>query len=142
DFETQHMSRIEQAPGVLPELEDAAAIAALAFEHRAGIMHGMRQHVEPRLAPRHHRAVVPDEAVAIVKRNQFHRSWGPALDLLKGQCNSGYEGSSPRNMSPDPQLGISPGQAPRINPARITHYTRLPADAYHHTLRCLVFHGL
>jgi hypothetical protein len=57
---------------VLGQLEDLAVIGALALEHRAGIMQGVAEHMQPGVRPRHKLAIHPDEAVALIVRNDSH----------------------------------------------------------------------
>jgi hypothetical protein len=52
---------------MLAQLEDFAAIDALALEHRAGIVQPVRQHVNLGFAPGDHFAIEPDEAVTLIE---------------------------------------------------------------------------
>src|SRR5579883_1377045 len=52
---------------MLGRLENLAAIGALALEHRAGVMHGVGQDMNLGVAPIDQLAVIPDDAVTIVK---------------------------------------------------------------------------
>ena len=73
NLEAEEPGQFVQAPGVLVELEDDAAIGALALEDGAGIVQAVREHVERGVRPRHERAVHPDDAGAIVERLGSHR---------------------------------------------------------------------
>ena len=56
---------------MLGELEDFAAVGALALEHGAAVVQGVGQDVDVGLAPRTKLAVHPDEAVAVVIGNEL-----------------------------------------------------------------------
>jgi hypothetical protein len=58
---------------MLGELEDLAAIDALALEDGGGVVQRMAQHMRLGLTPGRHFAVQPDEAIAIVEGHQRHR---------------------------------------------------------------------
>ena len=61
-----------QPLGMLGQLEDLAAIGALAFEHRARIMQAVREHMDLRVRPFDELAVHPDEAVELIEGNGCH----------------------------------------------------------------------
>ena len=61
DLEVEGLRAVMQALDVLGELEDLAAIGALALEHRAAVVQGVREHVDVGLAPGDELAVEPDE---------------------------------------------------------------------------------
>ena len=67
---------------VLPQLEDAAVVNALALEDAAGVVHRMRQYVDPSVPPRRHRAVHPDEAIAVIVWDEGHET----LPFLGSLC--------------------------------------------------------
>ena len=76
---------------MLVELEDDAAVGALALEDAAAIVEAMGEHVNRRILPRHEFAVVPDDAGAIVEGLGRH---GPYLLLgrslvFAGSCAGG-----------------------------------------------------
>jgi hypothetical protein len=52
---------------MLAAFEDLAGIGALPFEHAAGVMQSMGEHVELGVGPRHDLAIVPNDPVALVK---------------------------------------------------------------------------
>ena len=57
---------------MLGQLENLAAIGALALEHRAGIVQAMGQHVDLGVRPFDELAVHPDKAVKLVEGNGCH----------------------------------------------------------------------
>src|SRR6185312_7607586 len=71
-FEAEDLGRLVQTLTMLVAFEHDAAISALAFEHRRGIVERMRQHMNLGLAMRDEFAVHPDPAVAIVERLSSH----------------------------------------------------------------------
>src|SRR5690606_12620721 len=71
DLELEDAGALDQALGVLGELEDLAAVGALALEHRAAVVERVAQNMDIRLAPRNELAVHPDETVAIVVGNDL-----------------------------------------------------------------------
>ena len=71
-LEAQDLRRFVQTLAVLVTLEDDAAISALAFEHRRGVVEGMRQHMNLGFAMRDEFAIHPDPAVAIVEGLSGH----------------------------------------------------------------------
>src|SRR5207302_1259006 len=83
-LEAEQARAFPQPFAMLAELENLAIVGALPFEHAARIVERMRQHMDPRVAPRHHLAVVPDPAVAIVERAL---KLSHVLILLRG-CNA------------------------------------------------------
>src|SRR4051812_25229621 len=72
-LEAEDSRRVEKALVMVLQTEYLAVVHALAFEHAARIMEPVGQHVEFRIAPRDEAAIVPDEAVSIVKRDHGHR---------------------------------------------------------------------
>ena len=72
NLESEELGRIEQPLAVVGEPEDLAVVGALALEYRRGIMHGVGQDVNLRLAPIDEFAVEPDEAIAIVEGGRAH----------------------------------------------------------------------
>src|SRR5688572_20572576 len=70
---------------MLGELEDLAAIDALALEDGACIMQGMGEHMHLGVAPGDQLAVQPDKALALVVGLGCHRKSPPErLDLSAG----------------------------------------------------------
>ncbi len=63
DGEVEEAGALEQPLRVLRQLEDLAAIGALAFEYAAGIMQAVGEHVHLGVSPVDERAIVPDLAV-------------------------------------------------------------------------------
>ena len=57
---------------MLGQLEDFAAIGALALEHRARIVQAVGQHMNLRVRPFDERAVHPDKAVELIEGNGCH----------------------------------------------------------------------
>ena len=55
-----------QPLGMLGQLEDFAAISALALEDGRAVVQGMGQYVHAAIAPGHELAVDPDETVPVV----------------------------------------------------------------------------
>ncbi len=53
--------------GMFGQLEDAAIIDSLTFEHRRGIVQGVGQYVNLGFPPGYHLAVEPDRTRAIVE---------------------------------------------------------------------------
>ena len=72
DFHVEHFGRIEQPLGVLGELEDLAAIGALALEDAGAIMQAMGQDMHLGVLPGDEFAVEPDHAFALIKWNDRH----------------------------------------------------------------------
>ena len=54
------------------ELEDLAVIGALTLEYAAGVMQSMAQDMKPGVPPRNEFAIHPDNAVALIVRNECH----------------------------------------------------------------------
>ncbi len=67
-------------------LEDFATIGALTFEHAAGVMQAMGEHMQLGILPRHQGAVVPDPAVAFVERLSTHGLHSCQARLAGGLC--------------------------------------------------------
>ncbi len=65
------------------QLEDFAAVGALALEHRTAVVQRVREHVNIGLAPRHELAVEPDLSVAIVKGCGLGHAFSPWAYALK-----------------------------------------------------------
>ena len=67
---------------MLRPLEDLPVVNAHPFEYTACIVQTVTQHMQIGLAPRHHPAVVPDDPVTVVEREDGHDakvpSWWPA----------------------------------------------------------------
>ena len=59
---------------MIGQLENLAAIGALAFEHRAGVVQAVRQNMDFGVCPFDKFAVHPDEPVEFVEGNGCH--WG------------------------------------------------------------------
>jgi hypothetical protein len=74
DLEIEDFGRLEQALGMLGQLEDLAPVHAFALEHRRGVVEAVGQYVHLRLAPGYELAVQPDPTIAIVEGNERHRS--------------------------------------------------------------------
>ena len=74
-----------QPLAVLGQLEDAAVIDPLALEHAAGIVQRMGQYVHLDVPPRRHRAVHPDEAVAVIIRDEGHETLPFPIGCAKRQ---------------------------------------------------------
>ncbi len=72
DGEAEDARRFVQPLGVLGELEDLAAIGALALEHGARIMQAVGEDVDLRVRPLHEFAVHPDVAVKLIEGNGCH----------------------------------------------------------------------
>ncbi len=56
---------------MLGELEDLAAVGALAFEHGAAIVECVSQDMDVGRPPRYELAIEPDRTIAIVIRNDL-----------------------------------------------------------------------
>ena len=76
-----------QPLGVFGQLEDFAAIGALALEHRARIVQAMCKHMDLGIRPFDELAVHPDKSVELVEGNGCHeylpRATGPSVIVLR-----------------------------------------------------------
>ena len=84
DLEAEDFGRTDEALVMLGQLEDFAAIDALAFEYRRGVMHPVGQYMNARLSPRHQLSVKPDFAIAVVKGYKAHARVLPRIDSPPG----------------------------------------------------------
>ena len=121
DFEVQHLRRLAQPLGMLGDLEDLAAIGALALEHGAGIVQTVGENMQSGVGPGHELAVVPDDAFALVKggSGSSHgfplRCWN--LRTRRGRLVSfGCPcAASERTDSPVLLRGLTPGMVHFLN---------------------------
>ena len=67
DRHIELLRRFEQSLGMFLKFEDAPRIGALALEDTAAVMQRVAQHMQFGVAPRHHFAVEPHHAAAVVK---------------------------------------------------------------------------
>ena len=65
--EAQNLCRLDQPPTMLRQRKDVAVVAAHAFEHGAGVVEGMGQHMHSRVSPWNECAIVPDLAITVVE---------------------------------------------------------------------------
>ena len=74
--------RMEQAFGMFTQLEDMTAVNPFPLEHTTAIVETVGQHMGLGVAPRHHFAVEPDHAVAVIEGKQGHKKRTPEKAAL------------------------------------------------------------
>src|SRR6266511_3920224 len=120
NVEVEQLGRPLQPFRMLRALEDLAAIGALAFEYRAGVMQSVGEHMQRRLPPRDQLAVVPDHPLEAVIRLFCHgdSSSGrrpapvdaPSSSAFASRADTRY-GSAAHESALAPRAQSVPGEA-------------------------------
>src|SRR5262249_40061056 len=111
-LEAQDAGRFVQALRVLGELEDLAAISALALEDSARIMQAVSEHVDLGVRPFDERTVHPDMAVELIEGNGCHFNLPRAAARISFVIHTKPldGGVSAVNVGPSPREGKRAGK--------------------------------